>query len=67
MSDLYIFLLGLIVTGIVSAAVGFLMWGAANEPRGTLLPQRREEQNEREPSTLQAEPARASSSPASAS
>jgi hypothetical protein len=38
MSDLYIFVLGCFVSLLVAAAVGLLMWGAANEPRGELLP-----------------------------
>ncbi len=41
MSDLHLFLLGLFVTLMVSGAVGLLMWGAANEPRGNLLPRRK--------------------------
>ena len=33
MNDLFIFGAGFIVTLFVSAAVGLLVWGAANEPQ----------------------------------
>lgn len=33
MSDVFLFLIGTLVTLIVSAAVALLMWGAAREPR----------------------------------
>jgi hypothetical protein len=32
MSDVFLFLLGAIITTIVASAVGLLVWGAANEP-----------------------------------
>lgn len=38
MSDVLLFFIGCLVTLMVAAAVGLLLWGAANEPRGTLFP-----------------------------
>jgi hypothetical protein len=37
-SDFFIFCMGCIVTLMVAGAVGLLLWGAAHEPRGNLLP-----------------------------
>jgi len=37
-TDLTIFFMGILVSLVVAGAVGLLLWGAANEPRGTLLP-----------------------------
>lgn len=34
MSDAIVFGVGVVVTLIVAAAVGLLLWGAANEPAG---------------------------------
>jgi len=38
MDDLLLFLIGCIMTTMVAGAVGLLMWGAANEPKGELFP-----------------------------
>ncbi len=38
MNDFYIFCFGLLVSLVVASAVGLLLWGAANEPRGSILP-----------------------------
>ena len=40
MSDFLLFFIGCFVSLVVLSAVGLLMWGAAREPRGTLLPRR---------------------------
>ena len=40
MSDFALFFIGCFVSLIVLAAVGLLIWGAANEPRGSIVPQR---------------------------
>ena len=40
MNDLILFLLGCFVSLVILSAVGLLMWGAANEPRGSLLSRR---------------------------
>lgn len=39
MSDVIIFAMGCLFSSIVACAVGLLLWGAANEPRGELLPE----------------------------
>ena len=39
MSDVVIFIMGCLVSIVVLSAVGLLFWGAANEPRGGLVPQ----------------------------
>ena len=38
MNDVIIFGLGCFVSLVVASAVGLLFWGAANEPRGGVLP-----------------------------
>ena len=38
MSDVIIFVVGCFVSLVVAGAVGLLMWGAAHEPDGGLLP-----------------------------
>lgn len=38
MSDVIVFFMGCFVSLMVLGAVGLLLWGAANEPRGRLLP-----------------------------
>jgi len=40
MSDVFLFLIGSLVTLVVSAAVGLLFWGAMNEPRPGAEPSR---------------------------
>ena len=39
MTDLTIFAIGCFVTFMIVAAVGLLLWGAAQEERGTLRPE----------------------------
>ena len=60
MSDVYIFCIGFFVSLVVASAVGLLLWGAANEPRGTVLPARKSGQvaPQRRPSPPAAESAR---------
>lgn len=36
MNDIVIFAMGCIVSLFVASAVGLLLWGAANEPKGSL-------------------------------
>jgi hypothetical protein len=43
MSEVIIFGVGCFVSLIVASAVGLLLWGAANEPRGGFVPGREEE------------------------
>ncbi len=38
MSDVVIFCMGCLVSLFVASAVGLLLWGASNEPRGSVLP-----------------------------
>ncbi len=44
MSDVIIFGMGCFVSLVVAGAVGLLMWGAANEPRGGLPSRESEDQ-----------------------
>ena len=38
MNDVIIFGMGCFVSLVVASAVGLLLWGAANEPRGGVVP-----------------------------
>lgn len=40
MNDALLFFIGCFVSVMVASAVGLLLWGAANEPRGSLLPRK---------------------------
>ena len=44
MSDVYIFCMGCFVSLIIASAVDLLLWGAANEPRGSILPAKKSDQ-----------------------
>ena len=44
MSDVYIFCMGFFVSLVVASAVGLLLWGAANEPRGSIFPAKKSDQ-----------------------
>jgi hypothetical protein len=44
MNDVIIFGMGCFVSLVVASAVGLLLWGAANEPRGGVLPTKKSDQ-----------------------
>lgn len=44
MSDIIIFCMGCFVSLVVASAVGLLLWGAANEPRGGVVPGKKSDQ-----------------------